>query len=293
MPVNSRTTSSQFAGRGRADEDALAAQLFGDPPEELSRFLRTPFQLVEVLAHRHAHRFRERHPGQFTLRLGDPDPAGQRDEIRAQRRVGERVKFILGRRDLRLEVAQVPLRDVAAIARNREDHRQALALRTAERHAGLRAEPRMRLREALEPELHLQCAAREEGKLPGGSRGVDDAERGLHVKLIEPTIDAAAPGNIDLGEVERRIAVEPFGQKIEAVLLDQRDRVGFVDRVLEEQRHQIFERIDRADVDPLRMRLQRLQQRFLLGKAPSRALELERLGLATLHAEQLVPATVD
>jgi hypothetical protein len=106
-------------------------------------------------------------------------------------------------------------------------------------------------------------------------------------------VDAGRPGDIDAGEILRRVVRHPLRQQVPASLLDERQRVGFVDRIEEEQRHQIFQTVDPGDVMGLGLRLEAAQLRQQFFEAALGRGELERLDVRRRHGEELVPAALE
>src|SRR5204863_349749 len=73
---------------------------------------------------------------------------------------------------------------------------------------------------------------------------VRDADVGAGVEDVQPRVEAVAAAHVDGREVVGAQPAEPAREVVEAVALEQRGRVGLVDRVLEEERGEVVERRD-------------------------------------------------
>jgi hypothetical protein len=98
----------------------------------------------------------------------------------------------------------------------------------------------------------LRDAVGQERDRPAGSRGMAEAQFGDRlVHRLEPVVKPAALADIGrrdrLGEFGHDQLGQPGVDPGEIVAVEQRGRIGLVDRVLEQQRHHVLDRRDRGD----------------------------------------------
>src|SRR5882724_11163533 len=96
---------------------------------------------------------------------------------------------------------------------------------------------------------------------------MDDTHGSLRIESIDPAIYSLAVADIDMGQIDRRIAAEPLGQASELVLLNQGYRIGLVDGVVKQQREHVFQLVNAADTGVFQLDAQRAQLRCQLVEA--------------------------
>ena len=159
----------------------------------------------------------------------------------AQRLVGQRVRGAGPPPVLGVDVGGSD-RAVGPLDRPEPEHRPCVC--------GIGARPCERPRDAVPevPLLQLAVASRviEERALARRAAG-----REHHVPAVpqprDPVVHVLHAGDIDAAHVVDRQRVQPLQHAVPAALLDERRRVRLVDRVREQQRHDVGQRLDARD----------------------------------------------
>ncbi|MCY1284391.1 hypothetical protein D9M70_332910 [compost metagenome] len=270
---------------GAADVHAFALQAAGDVIEEVRQVLRhLGLLLVEGLLL--GQQFRRHHQAiQGALGMGRAQLGAQVQHIAGQGGGIGRVEMGFVRQqdlDQRTHPAQVA--EVAlAVVRVGGVHVHRRAVRAG--HApGIEAAD-------LHGFLELAETQRQERQGAGGAGGVAQAQlrhRLLHG--LEPLVEALAAADVGgedlLADFRDDQPAQPFVDRGEVVLLQQRRRVGLEHRVLEQQRYQVVEFLDALDALAVGELLQHRNAVAHLREAP---LERRQLQGIDLVARQLIP----